>query len=134
MRVRFSKERGRTLSSKLSASSFTAERIGSVISGGESCAYTEPLLILIIEWITDCLCIVTSISFASKPKRKPASITSSPLFASVAESMEIFLPIFQVGCFTASCHFMFSRFFRPRKGPPDAVITSDETFVCPLRR
>ena len=36
------------------------------------------------------------------PKRKCASITSSPLFASVAESIVIFAPIVQVGCASAS--------------------------------
>ena len=37
-----------------------------------------------------------------RPKRKCASITSSPLFASVAESIVIFAPMFQVGCASAS--------------------------------
>ena len=46
--------------------------------------------------------ITTSIRSYGRPKRKCASITSRPLFASVAESIVIFGPIDQVGCASAS--------------------------------
>ena len=52
-----------------------------------------------------------------------ASITSSPLFISVAESTEIFRPIAQVGCLQASSGVIESKVSsgRKRKGPPEAV-------------
>ena len=60
-----------------------------------------------------------------KPKRKYASITSRPLFASVAESMVIFAPIDHVGCASASSAVTSASSSRaqPRKGPPLAVST-----------
>ena len=39
-----------------------------------------------------------------------ASITSKTLFIMVAESIEIFFPIFQFGCFKASFNFNFIKF------------------------
>ncbi len=50
-------------------------------------------------------------------------MTSSPLFTSVAESMVIFCPIAQFGCFSASsgCTFSSSFLVFPRNGPPEAV-------------
>ena len=52
-----------------------------------------------------------------------ASITSKTLFIIVAESIEIFLPIFQLGCFKANFESTFfkSDFFLFKKGPPEAV-------------
>ena len=44
----------------------------------------------------------TSIRSYGSPKRKCASISSRPLFASVAESIVIFGPMLQVGCASAS--------------------------------
>ena len=63
------------------------------------------------------------------PKSQCASISSSPLFASVAESTVIFRPIDQVGCASASSTVTCSSSarVRPRNGPPDAVRTSDST-------
>ena len=59
------------------------------------------------------------------PKRKCASISSRPLFASVAESIVIFGPMFQVGCASASSGVTSasSSRVRPRNGPPLAVST-----------
>ncbi len=52
-----------------------------------------------------------------------ASITSRPLFINVAESMVIFRPIDQLGCFrhSAKVTWRSSVSFRPRNGPPEAV-------------
>ena len=47
---------------------------------------------------------VTRIWSAARPNRTEASITSSPLFMRVAESMVILGPIFQVGWLSASLH------------------------------
>ena len=49
-----------------------------------------------------CLWITTSTWSAVTENSQPASMTSSPLFTSVAESIVIFLPIFQFGFFRAS--------------------------------
>lgn len=59
-----------------------------------------------------------------------ASKTSSALFTMVAESMVIFLPIDQLGCFKASSFFFsfISSFVRPKKGPPEAVKMSFDFF------
>jgi hypothetical protein len=48
------------------------------------------------------------------------------LFISVAESIVIFPPIAQVGCFNASSTVTWASAsrVRPRNGPPEAVITS----------
>ena len=64
------------------------------------------------------------------PNSQCASITSRPLFISVAESMVILRPICQVGCCSASsavtrCRARDAR--RPRNGPPDAVRISRRT-------
>ena len=50
-------------------------------------------------------------------------MTSSPLFMSVDESMDIFAPMFHVGCASAWAGVMAasSARVRPRNGPPDAV-------------
>ncbi len=56
-----------------------------------------------------------------------ASITSRPLFISVAESTVIFAPIAQVGWLSAcsTVTSVSSARVRPRNGPPEAVITSE---------
>ena len=61
------------------------------------CAITDPSVSSTIEWITDCGCTTTSIFEAGSPNSQCASMTSSPLFMSVAESMVIFWPICHVG-------------------------------------
>ena len=74
-------------------------------------------------------CTTTSILSYGTPKSQWASISSSPLFASVAESIVIFGPICQVGCESASSTVTPSSSARerPRNGPPDAVSTRPST-------
>ena len=72
------------------------------MSGGESCATTLPSTNSTIEWTTLSGWTTTSICSGSRPKSQRASMTSSALFISVAESIEIFGPICQVGCRSAS--------------------------------
>ena len=54
---------------------------------------------------------------------RQASITSSPLFSIVAESMVMRRPITHVGCFSACSGVMFANCSSGscRNGPPDAV-------------
>ena len=76
-----------------------------------------------IEWIILSRWTITSTCSGRTPNRCTASITSKPLFISVAESIVIFAPIFQVGCASARAGVMSancSRFI-PKNGPPDAV-------------
>src|SRR5215469_1873791 len=67
--------------------------------------------------------MTTSTRFISTPKSQCASIISRPLLNNVAESIVIFGPIFQVGCFNACSGVMESKSFRgvSRNGPPEAV-------------
>ena len=66
----------------------------------------------------------------SKLKIFFASIISNTLFTIVAESTEIFLPIFHLGCFIAADGFINFNFLLLifKKGPPDAVINILSTF------
>src|SRR6476659_7375666 len=79
--------------------------------------------------MTDCGWRTTSIRAGGTPKRKCASMTSSPLFIMVAESIEIFGPIFQVGCASASSTVMAAKVSRARSrnGPPEPVSTMRRT-------
>ena len=56
-------------------------------------------------------------------KSTEASIISNALLNIVALSTDIFLPIFQTGCFIASFGLIFLKFSIGifKKGPPDAV-------------
>ena len=54
-----------------------------------------------MPWITDCGCTSTSICGSSSENSRAASISSRPLFISVAESMLILAPIDQTGCLRA---------------------------------
>ena len=54
-----------------------------------------------MEWTMLCGWTSTLIRSGGMPKSQRASITSRPLFMSVAESMVIFLPMLQFGCFKA---------------------------------
>ena len=63
-----------------------------------NCAIIDPSVSSTIECTTDCGCTTTSIWSARTPNSQCASITSRPLFISVAESIVIFRPIRQVGC------------------------------------
>ena len=78
---------------------------------------------------SDCGCTTTSIRSYGVPNRWWASITSRPLFISVAESIVILPPIAQVGCASA-CSTVTSASSlatRPRNGPPLAVIVIRST-------
>ena len=72
----------------------------------------------------DCGWTTTSILSYGVPNRWWASISSRPLFISVAESIVILPPIRHVGWFRASSTVTLSRSLRPRNGPPDAVMMS----------
>ena len=63
------------------------------------------------------------------PKSQRASMTSSPLFMRVAESMVIFGPMDQVGWLSASSGVIPAKVSRGRfrKGPPEAVRTRRRT-------
>ena len=63
---------------------------------------------------------------------KETLVTAGHLFTRVAESTVIFCPITQFGCFSVSSRVTFSRsaVFFPRKGPPDAVMSS--LCICSL--
>ena len=71
----------------------------------------------------------TSIRSYASPKRKCASISSRPLFISVAESTVIFGPMLQVGARAPppGSRRRARRAQRPRNGPPEAVRTSEST-------
>ena len=100
------------------------------MSGSEIWAYSIPSFVRTIEWIRLWGCTRTFILSAEKLKSLLASITSSPLFAKDAESIVIFLPMFQVGCFNASSRVTDSScsFVWFLKGPPLAVIINSEIF------
>src|SRR5947207_10669904 len=65
----------------------------------------------------------------SMSNNQRASIISSPLLNSVAESIVIFRPMTQDGCLSARSRVMFgkSSFGVCRKGPPEAVSQSLRT-------
>ena len=75
-------------------------------------AMTEPSINSTIECTIDCGWTTTSICEAGSPNSQCASITSRPLFISVAESIVIFWPICQVGCFSASAAVTCARLSR----------------------
>src|SRR2546423_862386 len=76
-----------------------------------------------MPWTIDCGWTTTSMSSYPIPNRWCASITSRPLFISVAESIVIFAPMLQVGWASASATVTSASdsAVRPRNGPPDAV-------------
>ena len=76
--------------------------IGSRMSVTPSCAMIDPSTSSTIECTIDCGCTRTSIRSGPTSNSHRASITSSPLFISVAESIVIFGPIRHVGCRSAS--------------------------------
>ena len=71
------------------------------------CAMIDPSFSSTIECTIDCGCTTTSICDGGTPNSQCASITSRPLFISVAESIVIFGPICHVGCFSASAAVTF---------------------------
>src|SRR6185503_19060588 len=75
--------------------------MGTRMSGWLICASTEPSSYSTSEWTMLCGWITTRTASGPTPNRWQASISSRPLFMSVAESTEIFGPMRQFGCATA---------------------------------
>ena len=75
----------------------TRTRSGRACPGSPTCASSAPSRKRTSEWTIEDGCTTTSIASYGTPKSQCASISSSPLFASVAESIVIFGPIRQVG-------------------------------------
>ena len=100
--------------------------MGSRMSGVPSWAFREPSTNRTAEWTTLCGCTTTSIASYSTSYSQCASMTSRPLFASVAESIVIFAPIVHVG-WRRACSGRGRRRVdsasASRNGPPDAVST-----------
>ena len=103
--------------------------MGSRMSGGLICAFTEPSTNSTIEWIMLWWWMTTSMFSHGTSNSQRASITSNALFISVAESTVIFGPMFQVGWSSASSGVTFARSSgaRPRNAPPDAVMMRRDT-------
>ena len=72
------------------------------MSGWPRCASVAPSHSPTSAWTIDCGCTTTSIRSYGVPNSQCASITSRPLFISVAESIVILPPIAQVGCRSAA--------------------------------
>ena len=99
------------------------------MSGWPRCAREAPSRKRARPWTTEVGWMTTSIFSYGTPNKKCASISSRPLFASVAESTVILRPICQVGC-SSACSGVTSASssrLRPRNGPPEAVRTSEST-------
>src|SRR4051794_23465598 len=103
--------------------------MGTRMSGWPRWASDAPSHSVTSPWTIDCGCTTTSMRSYGVPNRWWASITSSPLFMSVAESIVIFPPMAHVGWRSASLTptSSSSARARPRNGPPEAVITSRST-------
>ena len=103
--------------------------IGIRMSVTPSCASTVPSTNSTSECTTDCGWIRTSIFVAGTSNSQRASITSRPLFMSVAESIVILGPMRQVGCASASSRVMSMKLSRGRfrNGPPEAVSSRRRT-------
>ena len=67
------------------------------MSATPSWAITEPSTYSTMEWTMDWGWTITCTWPGTRSKSQRASITSSPLFMSVAESTVILAPIFHVG-------------------------------------
>ena len=103
--------------------------MGSRMSGGDAWMIVAPSENSTIECTIDCGCTTTSIRSRPNPKSRWASITSRPLFTSVAELIVTSGPMFQVG-WASACSGVTpasrSR-LQPRNGPPLAVSTRRRT-------
>ena len=99
------------------------------MSGWPRCASVAPSYRFASAWTIDCGCTTTSIRSYGVPNSQCASITSRPLFISVAESIVILPPIAQVGCASACSTVTSSSSARarPRNGPPEAVMVRRST-------
>src|SRR5438094_552262 len=93
------------------------------MSARPSWAMTDPSTYSTIECTIDCGWTTTCTWSEATSNSQRASMISSPLFMSVAESIVIFAPIFHVGCLSASSTVIAARlaFGVSRNGPPDAV-------------
>ena len=106
------------------------------MSGGDTWARTDPSTNSTNEWTIDSGWMTTSIRSGGRPNSQRASITSSALFISVAESTVIFGPIRQVG-WAGPLRRLRRRncvSFRPRNGPPLPVSTTRSTAGGDSRR
>ena len=103
--------------------------MGKHMSVVESCASTELSMNSTMECTMDCGWTMTSTRAISTSKSQRASIISRPLLKSVAESMVIFAPIVQVGCFSACSTVTLASCAAGiwRNGPPLAVRISLRT-------
>ena len=101
------------------------------MSGRPSCALSDPSVNSTREWTTLCGWMQTEIASIEMPNRWCASISSRPLFISVAESTVTFGPIDQRGWFSACSTVTLSRSTsgRAQKGPPLAVMMSRRTLA-----
>ena len=99
------------------------------MSGVDNCAIIEPSRNSTIECTTLCGCTTTATRSISMSNNQRASIISSPLLKSVAESMVILRPMTHDGCLSARSTVMFlkSSLGVVRNGPPDAVSQSLRT-------
>src|SRR5437867_12177959 len=97
----------------------------------DNCASTDPSANSTIECTILCGWTTTSTCAIPTPNNQCASIISSPLLNSLAESIVIFCPMFQVGCFRACCTVIFENSLdgSSRNAPPLAAsmnrLTSD---------
>ena len=107
------------------------------MSGGLAWMIVAPSANSTIECTIDCGWTTTSIWSSPKPNSRCASITSRPLFTSVAELVVTSGPMRHVGCASACSGVTASSRSRgqPRNGPPLAVSTSRLTSeFAPARR
>ena len=72
------------------------------MSGGDACAIVAPSTNSTMECTIDCGWTTTSIASNGTSNSRCASMTSSPLFTSVAELVVTIRPMSQVGCASAS--------------------------------
>ena len=95
------------------------------MSGVPSWALREPSRNRTAEWTTLCGWMTTSMASYATSYSQWASMTSRPLFASVAESIVILAPIVHVGCSSACSGVTASSStgVASRNGPPEAVRT-----------
>ena len=100
-----------------------ANWIGSLMSGSAIWAMTAPSSNSTIEWMIDSGWTTTLILSTGMSNSHFASITSKPLFIMVAESMVIFAPMSQFGCFRAMSFVALAMLSLSQvlNGPPDAV-------------
>src|SRR5580698_8812798 len=102
------------------------------MSGVDNCAKSEPSTNSTIECTMLCGCTTTPTRAISMSNNQRASIISSPLLNSVAESIVILRPMTHDGCFSAhstviSENLSLGQTALFRNGPPLAVSQSLRT-------